>query len=91
MAGCGKLLDGMKAAGILPSFRSIAAHDTWNPCHLRPGRRPCPRLLGELVAVTETATNLDNARAHQAIDARCPLDQATEAARAAGRNGSKPI
>ena len=47
-------------------------------------------LLRELVAVTETGTDLDKAWAQQAIDALLALDKAAEAARAAGKNAIGP-
>lgn len=48
------------------------------------------RVLRELVAVTETGTDLDKAWAQQAIDALLALDKAAEAARAAGKNAIGP-
>jgi transposase len=47
-------------------------------------------VLRELVAVTETGTDLDRAWAQQAIDALLALDQAAEAARAAGQAAMDP-
>jgi hypothetical protein len=45
-------------------------------------------VLRELVAVTETGTDLDKAWAQQAIDALLALDEAAGAARAAGRTAT---
>ena len=47
-------------------------------------------VLRELVAVTETGTDLDKAWAQQAIDALLALNEAAEAARAAGRDAIDP-
>ncbi len=81
--------DGMKAAGVLPSFGGIAVHDAWKPYDSydnAAGHALCnSHLLRELVAVTETGTGLDHARAQQAIDALLALKDAAEAAREAGR------
>ena len=86
--------DGMKAAGVLPSFRGIAVHDAWKPYDTFEnvqGHALCgAHLLRELVAVTETGTDLDIAWARQAIDALLALDQAAEAARAAGKDAIGP-
>ena len=82
--------DGMKAAGVLPSFRGIAVHDAWAPYDTFEdvaGHALCgAHVLRELVAVTETGTDLDKAWAQQAIDALLALNEAAEAARAAGRD-----
>jgi len=55
--------DGMKAAGVLPDFRGIAVHDAWAPYGTFEdvaGHALCgAHVLRELVAVTETATDLD--------------------------------
>jgi transposase len=81
--------DGMKAAGVLPFFRGIAVHDAWKPYDSFEdvaGHALCgAHLLRELVAVTESGTDLDKAWARQAIDALLALDEAAQAARAAGR------
>jgi transposase len=81
--------DGMKAAGVLPSFAGIAVHDAWAPYDTFgnvAGHALCgAHLLRELVAVTETGTALDRTWAQQAIDALLALDEAADAARAAGR------
>jgi transposase len=86
--------DGMKAAGVLPSFRGIAVHDAWKPYDTFEnvgGHALCgAHLLRELIAVTETGTDLDIAWARQAIDALLALDQAAEAARAAGKDAVSP-
>jgi transposase len=86
--------DGMKAAGVLPSFRGIAVHDAWAPYDTFDqveGHALCgAHLLRELVAVTETGTGLDRAWAQQAIDALLALDQAAEAARQAGKAAVSP-
>ena len=80
--------DGMKAAGVLPSFRGTAVHDAWKPYDTFEnveGHALCgAHLLRELVAVTETGTGLDRARAQQATGALLALDQAAEAARQTG-------
>jgi transposase len=47
-------------------------------------------VLRELVAVTETGTDLDKAWAQQAIDALLALDKAAGAARAAGAAAINP-
>ncbi len=81
--------DGMKAAGILPFFAGIAAHDAWAPYDTFEnvaGHALCgAHVLRELVAVTETGTDLDKTWAQQAIDALLALNEAAEAARAAGQ------
>jgi transposase len=81
--------DGMKAAGVLPSFAGIAVHDAWAPYDTFSnvaGHALCgAHVLRELVAVTETGTDLDRARAQQAIDALLALNEAAGAARAAGQ------
>jgi transposase len=86
--------DGMKAAGVLPSFRGIACHDAWKPYDSFTdvaGHALCnSHLLRELAAVIETGTDLDRAWARQAIDALLALKEAAEAARAAGRDAIDP-
>ena len=81
--------DGMKAAGVLPFFRGIAVHDAWAPYDTFEdvaGHALCgAHVLRELVAVTETGTGLDKAWAQQAIDALLALNEAAEAASAAGQ------
>ncbi|MGH3193176.1 MAG: IS66 family transposase, partial [Streptosporangiaceae bacterium] len=81
--------DGMKAAGVLPSFAGIAVHDAWAPYDTFDnvaGHALCgAHVLRELVAVTETGTDLDRAWAQQAIDALLALNEAADAARAAGQ------
>ena len=65
--------DGMKAAGILPSFGGIAVHDAWAPYDTFDGvagHALCgAHVLRELIAVTETGTDLDKTWAQQATDA----------------------
>jgi transposase len=82
--------DGMTAAGVLPHFAGIAVHDAWAPYDTFEnvaGHALCgAHVLRELVAVTETGTDLDKTWAQQAIDALLALNEAAEAARAAGRN-----
>jgi len=82
--------DGMRAAGILPSFAGIAVHDAWAPYGTFgnvAGHALCgAHLLRELVAVTETGADLDKTWAQQAIDALLALNDAAEAARAAGQD-----
>jgi transposase len=82
--------DGMEAAGVLPDFRGIACHDAWAPYDTFrdvAGHALCgAHVLRELVAVTETGTDLDRAWAQQAIDALITLNEAADAARAAGRD-----
>jgi transposase len=84
----------MMAAGVLPFFRGIAVHDAWKPYDsfgTVAGHALCgAHLLRELVAVTETGTDLDKAWARQAIDALLALDEAAEAARAAGQAAIVP-
>ena len=86
--------DGMTAAGILPFFTGIAVHDARKPYGTFAGvegRALCgAHVLRELVAVTEAGTNLDRAWAQQAVDALLALDQAAEAARAAGKTAIGP-
>jgi transposase len=86
--------DGMRAAGILPFFTGIAVHDAWKPYDSFEnvaGHALCgAHVLRELVAVTEAGTDLDRAWAQQAIDALLSLDQAAEAARAAGKTAISP-
>ena len=86
--------DGMKAAGVLPFFRGIAVHDAWKPYDTFEnvaGHALCgAHVLRELVAVTETGTDLDRAWAQQAIDALLALDKAAGAARAAGQAAIGP-
>jgi len=82
--------DGMKAAGVLPAFAGIAVHDAWAPYDTFDnvaGHALCgAHVLRELVAVTETGTDLDKAWAQQAIDALLALNEAAGAARAAGHD-----
>ena len=86
--------DGMKAAGVLPFFTGIAVHDAWKPYDTFEnvaGHALCgAHVLRELVAVTETGTDLDKAWAQQAIDALLALDKAAGAARAAGEAAVGP-
>jgi transposase len=86
--------DGMKAAGILPFFTGIAAHDAWAPYDTFEnvaGHALCgAHVLRELVAVTETGTDLDKTWAQQAIDALLALNEAAGAARAAGQPAIDP-
>ena len=81
--------DGMKAAGVLPFFTGIAVHDAWAPYDTFEsvaGHALCgAHVLRELVAVTETGTDLDRAWAQQAIDALLALDKAAESARQDGK------
>jgi transposase len=81
--------EGMKAAGVLPSFTGIAVHDAWAPYDTFEnvaGHALCgAHVLRELVAVTETGTDLDRTWAQQAIDALLALDEAAGAARQAGK------
>ena len=82
--------DGMKAAGVLPSFAGIAVHDAWAPYDTFgnvAGHALCgAHVLRELVAVAETGTDLDKTWAQQAIDALLALNEAAGAARAAGQD-----
>jgi transposase len=84
--------DGMKAAGVLPSFAGIAVHDAWAPYDTFgnvAGHALCgAHVLRELVAVTETGTDLGKTWAQQAIDALLALNEAAGAARAAGQAGT---
>ena len=84
----------MKAAGVLPFFTGIAIHDAWKPYDTFEnvaGHALCgAHVLRELVAVTETGTDLDKAWAQQAIDALLALDKAAGAARAAGEAAIDP-
>src|SRR5512142_2375265 len=69
--------EGMKAAGVLPSFAGIACHDAWKPYdgwENVAGHALCnAHLLRELTAVTETGTASDLIWARQAIDALLEL------------------
>jgi transposase len=86
--------DGMNAAGVLPHFAGIAVHDAWAPydtfgnvaAHALCGAH----VLRELVAVTETGTGLDKAWAQQAVGALLALNEAADAARAAGQDAVGP-
>jgi len=86
--------DGMKAAGVLPFFAGIAVHDAWAPYDTFDGvagHALCgAHVLRELIAVTETGTDLDKTWAQQAIDALLALEQAAEAARTAGHDAIDP-
>ena len=87
--------DGMKAAGILPSFAGIAIHDAWAPYDTFDnveGVVGCgAHVLRELAAVTETgSSDLDKAWAQQATEALLALNEAAEAARAAGQAAIDP-
>jgi transposase len=86
--------DGMKAAGVLPHFAGIAVHDAWAPYDTFgnvAGHALCgAHVLRELVAVTETGTDLDRTWAQQAIDALLALNEAADAARAAGQDAIGP-
>jgi hypothetical protein len=86
--------DGMKAAGVLPFFTGIAVHDAWKPYDTFEnvaGHALCgAHVLRELIAVTQTGTDLDRAWAQQAIDALLALDEAAGAARAAGKTAMDP-
>ena len=86
--------DGMKAAGVLPHFAGIAVHDAWAPYDTFgnvAGHALCgAHVLRELAAVTETGTDLDRTWAQQAIDALLALNEAAEAARAAGQAAIDP-
>jgi transposase len=86
--------EGMKAAGVLPHFRGIAVHDAWAPYDTFrnvAGHALCgAHVLRELVAVTETGTDLDRTWAQQAIDALLALNEAADAARAAGQDAIDP-
>jgi transposase len=86
--------DGMQAAGVLPRFRGIAVHDAWAPYDTFEdvaGHALCgAHVLRELVAVTETGTDLDKTWAQQAIDALLALNEAAGAARAAGQAAVNP-
>jgi transposase len=81
-------MEGMDAAGVLPSFAGIACHDAWAPydCYQDVAGHAlcCAHLLRELTAVTETGTADDVIWARQAIDALLELKNAADAARAAG-------
>ncbi|MBV9856174.1 MAG: IS66 family transposase [Streptosporangiaceae bacterium] len=82
--------DGMTAAGVLPFFAGIAVHDAWKPYDTFgnvAGHVLCgAHVLRELVAVTDTGTDLDKAWAQQAIDALLALGKAAEAARQDGKD-----
>jgi transposase len=86
--------DGMTAAGVLPFFTGIAVHDAWKPYDTFgnvAGHALCgAHVLRELVAVTETGTDLDRAWAQQAIDALLALDKAAGAARQDGKTAIDP-
>jgi transposase len=77
---------GMDAAGILPSFAGIAVHDAWAPYDTYAGvaaHALCnSHVLRELIAVTETGTELDAVWAQQATGALLALKNAADAAAA---------
>jgi transposase len=81
---------GMDAAGVLPSFAGIACHDAWAPYDGYDGvagHALCgAHLLRELTAVTGTGTADNVIWAREAIDALLELNQAADAARAAGHD-----
>jgi transposase len=74
----------------MPHFRGIAVHDAWAPYDTFEdvaGHALCgAHVLRELVAVTETGTDLDKTWAQQAIDSLLALNEAAETARAAGQD-----
>src|SRR5512142_396140 len=82
--------EGMKAAGVLPSFAGIACHDAWKPYdgwENVAGHALCnAHLLRELTAVTETGTASDVIWARQAIDALLELKETADSALAAGQD-----
>jgi transposase len=86
--------DGMTAAGVLPFFAGIAVHGAWAPYDTSgnvAGHALCgAHVLRELVAVTETGTDLDKTWAQQAIDALLALDKAAGAARQDGKDAIDP-
>jgi transposase len=86
--------DGMRAAGVLPSFAGIAVHDAWAPYDSFDGvagHALCgAHLLRELTAVADTGADLDKTWAQQAIDALLALNKAAEAARQAGKAAIDP-
>ena len=86
--------DRMKAAWVLPSLRRDRRPRRLGALrHLRQRRRPRPvrvHVLRELIAVTETGTDLDRTWAQQAIDALLALNEAAQAARAAGQDAIDP-
>jgi transposase len=86
--------DGMKAAGVLPFFAGIAVHDAWAPYDTFSnvaGHALCgAHVLRELVAAAETGADLDRTWAQQAIDALLALNEAADAARAAGQDAIGP-
>jgi transposase len=86
--------EGMDAAGVLPAFAGIAAHDAWAPYDTYAGvaaHSLCnAHLLRELTAVTETGSELDKAWARQAIDALLKLKDAAAGAREASRDAISP-
>jgi hypothetical protein len=73
-----------RRVGIYPKEASHAPQFATQPSHALCGAH----VLRELVAVTETGTDLDRAWAQQTIDALLALDEAAEAARAAGKDAS---
>ena len=79
-----------EAAGVLPHFAGIAVHNAWAPYDTFDnvaGHALCgAHVLRELVAVTEAGTDLDKTWAQQAVDALLALNEAADAARAAGQD-----
>jgi transposase len=86
--------EAMDAAGVLPAFTGIAVHDAWKPYDSYDsveGHALCgSHLLRELIAVTDTGTDLDRAWSQQAIDALLALNDAADAVRRAGKAAMDP-
>lgn len=85
-------VEAIDAAGIMPAFTGVAAHDAWAPydtygqvTHALCGAH----ILRELVAVTETAAT-GGAWAARAITALLDLKKATDTARATGADRVDP-
>ena len=86
--------EGMDAAGILPSFTGIAAHDAWAPydtySNIAAHALCNSHVLRELTAVIETGSDLDVIWAEQAITALLDLKAVADTARAAGHDTIDP-
>lgn len=84
--------EGSDAAGVLPDFTGIAAHDAWAPYDTYTGATHAlcnAHLLRELVAVTETGRDADKAWATAAIETLLALKAALE--RAVYEAGAGPV
>jgi transposase len=82
---------GIDAAGVLPGFTGIAVHDAWAPYDTYTGAAHAlcnAHVLRELVAVTETGRESDQAWAGAAIETLLALKAALERAAAEAPAGA---